>query len=153
MAQEYIISNAFPAKDKAGNEKTWESQYGTFKVWNIYFEGDDTKYQTNKKVDFQGYAKGETVYGTTGTDRFGNGTFKSEQRPFNEGGQQQRPQQSQPQSNGGVEQRIKKLEEDVAYLKSLLENSPNFKSSESTSQGADEAGTASDDAGLSAIPY
>ena len=149
MGQEYIISNAFPAKDKAGNEKTWESQYGTFKVWNLYFEGDDTKYQTNKKIDFQGFAKGETVYGTTGTDRFGNSTFKSEQRPFNEGGQQQR----KPQSNGGVENRIDKLEKDVAYIKSLLENSPNFKSSGSTSQGADEAGSTSDDANLNAIPY
>ena len=151
MAQEYKISNAYPAKDKAGNEKTWQSQYGTFKVWNLYFEGDDTKYQTNKKIDFQGFAKGETVYGTTGTDKYGNGTFKSEQRPFNSQGQSTPVQQ--PQSSGGVEQRIKKLEEDVAYLKSLLENSSNFKSGESTSQGADEAGTASDDAGLSAIPY
>ena len=151
MAQEFTISNAYPAKDKAGNEKTWESQYGTFKVWNLYFEGDDTKYQTNKKIDFQGFAKGETVYGTTGTDKYGNGTFKSEQRPFNSQGQSAPAQQSQP--SGGVEQRIKKLEEEVAYLKSLLENSPNFKSGESTSQGADEAGTASDDADLSAIPY
>lgn len=147
MAQEYIISNAFPAKDKAGNEKTWESQYGTFKVWNLYFEGDDNKYQTNKKIDFQGFAKGDTVYGTIGTDRFGNGTFKSEQRPFNGGGQQQRPQ-----SNGSVENRIEKLEKDVAYIKSLLENSPNFKSSESTSQSAHEDGPEAYD-NIAAIPY
>ena len=150
MAQEYTISNAYPAKDKAGNEKTWESQYGTFKVWNLYFEGDDTKYQTNKKIDFQGFAKGETVYGTTGTDKYGNGTFKSEQRPFNSQGKSASVQQER--FSDAVEQRFKKLEEDVAYLKSLLENSPNFKSSESTSQGAHEDGPEAYD-NVAAIPY
>ena len=145
MAQEYIISNAFPAKDKAGNEKTWDSQYGTFKVWNLYFEGDDTKYQTNKKVDFQGFAKGETVYGTTGTDKYGNGTFKSEQRPFNSQGQSAPAQQ--PQNNGGSN-----IEKKLDYIISLLENSPNFKSSESTSQGADEEGAEAYD-NIAAIPY
>lgn len=143
MAQEYTISNAFPAKDKAGNEKTWESQYGTFKVWNLYFEDDDTKYQTNKKIDFQGFNKGDVVYGTTGEDKYGNATFKSEQKPFNGGGQQSAaPKQ---QSNSSVEQKLD-------YIISLLENSPNFKSSESTSQGADEEGAEAYD-NIAAIPY
>ena len=116
QAQEYVISNAFPAKDKQGNEKTWSSQYGEFKVWNLYFENDDTKYQTNKKVDFQGFQKGEVVYGTVGEDRFGNATFKSEQRPMGQQAPQQaRPQPQQQQSNGNLEQK-------VDYLISLMEN-------------------------------
>lgn len=81
MAQEYVISNAFPAKDKDGNEKTWDSQYGTFKVWKLYFENDDTAYETNKKLDFEGFKKGDTVYGTTSLTQYG-GKFKSEQRPL-----------------------------------------------------------------------
>ena len=144
MAQEYTISNAYPAKDKAGNEKTWDSQYGTFKVWNLYFEGDDTKYQTNKKVDFQGFNKGDVVYGTTGEDKYGNATFKSEQKPF--GAAPQAAPAPKQQSNSSIEQKLD-------YIISLLENSPNFKSSDSSPTQSDEASATDDDADLSAIPY
>ena len=148
MAQEYIISNAYPAKDKAGNEKTWDSQYGTFKVWNLYFEGDDTRYQTNKKIDFYGFAKGETVYGTTGTDRFGNGTFKSEQRPAEFNNRQSTPAQSQD-----VMQKIEALEKRVAYLEGVIDYSQNFKSGNTGTATSDEASPAGDGVDLSSIPY
>ena len=145
MAQVYVISNAFPAKDKAGNEKTWESQYGTFKVWNMYFQDDDTKYQTNKKIDFQGFAPGDTVYGEIGEDKYGNATFKSEQKPFNGSApQQSAPKAAAPQVSGDIE---KKLD----YIISLLENSSNFKSSEPTTTAPDAQSAEAD--GVDALPY
>ena len=80
MAQFYTISNSMRAKDRDGNPKVWESQYGTFEVWNVYLQGDDTKYQANKKPGFEGYQKGQQVYGTATKTQYG-GQFKQEQVP------------------------------------------------------------------------
>lgn len=119
MAQEYTISNSFPAKDKEGNPKTWSSQYGTFVVWNIYFEGDDTRYLTNKKEGFEGYAKGEVVYGTVGEDRFGNATFKTEQRPM---GELPKKQSAPAQQSSGGSVNLKEVNDKLDYIIGMLEN-------------------------------
>lgn len=80
MGQFYTISNSMRAKDRDGNPKVWESQYGTFDIWNVYFEGDDNKYQVNKKQGFEGYTRGQQVYGTATLGQYG-GRFKQEQAP------------------------------------------------------------------------
>lgn len=108
MADFYTVSNSFRAKDRDGNPKSWDSQYGTFDVWNIYFEGDDTKYQVNKKQGFEGFRKGQQLYGTKTQGQYG-GQFKQEQAP--EG---VRPQSS-AQPSGSVEEKLD-------YIISLLEN-------------------------------
>lgn len=84
MAKEYVVSNAFLAKDREGNVKTFNSQHGVLETWNLYFEGDDTKWQTNKKQGST-ISKGDVLYGTTEIVERGGykfPTFKSEQRPL-----------------------------------------------------------------------
>lgn len=84
MAKDYVVSNAFIAKDKQGNIKSFESQYGTLVSWNVYFEGDDTKWQMNKKEGAE-INKGDVLYGHTEIVERGGykfPTFKSEQRPM-----------------------------------------------------------------------
>lgn len=118
MSQVYVVSNSMRAKDKEGNPKVWNSNYGPFDVWNVYFQGDDNKYQVNKKEGFAGYAKGQEVYGTATLGQYG-GTFKQEQAPEGmqlSSGSQQRggtateAQAAQPQqssnSNGTVEEKL-----------------------------------------------
>lgn len=34
MSEFLTVSNSMRAKDRDGNPKVWESQYGTFDVWN-----------------------------------------------------------------------------------------------------------------------
>ena len=148
MTQEYVISNAFPAKTRDGQEKIWDSQHGRFKVWNLFFEGDEKMYQTNKKIDFQGFNKGDTVYGTLGVNKFGGGTFKSEQRPAEFNNRQSAPAKSQD-----VMQKIEALEKRVAYLEGVIDNSQNFKSGNTGTATVDEAGPAGDGVDLSSIPY
>lgn len=82
MAQEYTISNAYPATVKAtGEHRTFEAHGNTLYVWRLFFEGLEGYYMTNRKED-NAPQKGDVVYGTLGEDKFGNGTFKSEQRPL-----------------------------------------------------------------------
>ncbi len=84
MAQEYTISNAYPATVKAtGEQRSFEAHGNTLYVWRLFFEGMDGYYLTNRKED-NPPQKGDTVYGSLGEDRFGNGTFKSESRPLGE---------------------------------------------------------------------
>jgi hypothetical protein len=111
MSQQFTISNAIPAKDKAGNNKSWSSeQYGTFYVFKYYFIDDDQPYYVNRKSLEGAPVKGEIVYGTVGEDKYGNKTFKQEQNP---NGSPAPRQQSQPSGN---------LEAKVDYIISLLEN-------------------------------
>lgn len=113
MAQFYTVSNSMRAKDRDGNPKVWESQYGTFEVWNVYFENDDVKYQVNKKPGFSGYTKGQQVYGTATEGQYG-GQFKQEQAPEGEA-PQQHSAPSQAATGGDLEAK-------VDYLISLVEN-------------------------------
>ena len=86
MAQEYTVSNAFLAKDKAGNVKIYESQYGNLETWNVYFVGDDTKWQWQRKEGSE-INKGDIVYGNAEVVERGGykfPTFKSEARPLGE---------------------------------------------------------------------
>lgn len=124
MSQVYTVSNSMRAKDRDGNPKVWNSQYGEFEVWNVYFQGDDNKYQVNKKPGFGGYTKGQQVYGTATLGQYG-GQFKQEQAPdgvqLSSGGQPaaSAPQQSAPQAGSSVEQKLD-------YIISLLENKAQF---------------------------
>lgn len=112
MSQVYVVSNSMRAKDKDGNPKVWNSNYGPFDVWNVYFEGDDTKYQVNKKEGFGGYAKGQEVFGTATKGQYG-GQFKQEQAPegmqLSGGSQpaaQAAPKAQATNSNGTVDEKL-----------------------------------------------
>lgn len=113
MSQVYVVSNSMRAKDRDGNPKVWNSQYGDFDVWNVYFQGDENKYQVNKKPGFGGYAKGQEVYGTATLGQYG-GQFKQEQAPegmqLSGGGQPAAQPTAQPQqsnnSNGTVDEKL-----------------------------------------------
>jgi len=81
-AQEYIISNLYPATVKAtGQQRSFVAHGNELFVWRLFFEGMDGYYLTNRKGD-NVPQKGDTVYGTIGQDQFGNATFKSESRPM-----------------------------------------------------------------------
>jgi len=110
-AQEYTISNAYPAIVKAtGQQRSFEAHGNTLFVWRLFFEGVDGYFLTNRKED-NPPQKGDVVYGVLGEDKFGNGTFKSESRPLG-----QLP--SRPSSNAEVSG---ELEAKVDYLVSLVE--------------------------------
>lgn len=140
MAQFYTVSNSMRAKDKDGNPKVWDSgQYGTFEVWNMYMENDDTKYQVNKKPGFEGFKKGQQVYGTTTKGQYG-GRFKQEQVP--EGMERPAPKQSAPTTveSSSVQEIIR---ETVDYLKALVDNLPNFPEQD-TAAAQDDAPSSED---------
>lgn len=111
MGQFLTVSNSMRAKDREGNPKSWESQYGTFEVWNVYFQGDDTKYQVNKKPGFGGYEKGQQVYGTATVGQYG-GRFKQEQAPDGV---------SAPASTAQSSDKLADLERRVATIEAALE--------------------------------
>lgn len=111
QAQEYTISNVYPAIVKAtGAQRSFEAHGNELFVWRLFFEGLDGYFLTNRKED-NPPQKGDVVYGTLGEDKFGNGTFKSEQRPLG-----QLP--SRAPSNAGVPSDI---EAKLDYLISLTE--------------------------------
>lgn len=114
-AQEYIISNAYPAIAKAtGQQRTFEAHGSKLFVWRLFFEGLDGYYLTNRKED-NVPQKGDTVYGIIDEDQFGNATFKSESRPLG-----QLPTRKAPVSNS--EAPSSDLEEKVDYLISVTES-------------------------------
>lgn len=148
MSQFYTISNAFPAKDKAGEIKSWESQYGTFYVFKYYFQNDDTPYFVNRKSLDGAPQKGDSIYGTVGEDRFGNATFKQEQVPEGVSA----PRQAAQTATGGGASVDSKLD----YIISLLENRANFPGNVSgTAGGGGSVPTDIDDGpvDLSALDY
>jgi hypothetical protein len=110
-AQEYVISNAYPAIAKAtGAHKFFEAHGNKLFVWRLFFEGREGYCMTNRKED-NPPQKGDTVYGVIGEDQFGNATFKSESRPM--GMLPARKPDSTPTSG--------ELEAKVDYLITLVE--------------------------------
>lgn len=145
MSEFLTVSNSMRAKDRDGNPKVWESQYGTFEVWNVYFENDDTKYQVNKKEGFGGYQKGEQVYGTISTNQYG-GRFKQEQAPDGV-----TPQAAPAKASAAPAQRAQStpsnsgVEAKLDYIISLLENGNNFRSDDAPATEPSQKGPATDD--------
>lgn len=120
MAEFYTVSNSMRAKDREGNPKVWHSDYGDFDVWNLYFQGDDVKYQVNKKEGFEGFTKGQSIYGTKSQGKFG-GQFKQEQAPDGE----YAPAQNAPASQSKADAQPATggdLEAKIDYLTTLIEN-------------------------------
>lgn len=114
VAQEYTISNAYPAIVKAtGQQRSFEAHGNTLFVWRLFFEGLDGYFLTNRKED-NPPQKGDVVYGVLGEDKFGNGTFKSESRPLGE-----LPARKAEANTAGVAS--SELEAKVDYLVSLVE--------------------------------
>lgn len=114
VAQEYTISNAYPAIVKAtGEQRSFESHGNTLFVWRLFFEGLDGYYLTNRKEN-NPPQKGDVVYGVLGEDKFGNRTFKSEPRPLGE-----LPARKAGATTAGVS--ISELKAKVDYLVSLVE--------------------------------
>lgn len=84
MAQEYVVLNARISKDKNGNPKTYTNDYGTMVTWDVYFEGDETRWQWTRKEGSDVNA-GDIVYGNAEVvERSGYKfpTFKSEKKPL-----------------------------------------------------------------------
>ena len=152
MAQFLTVSNSMRAKDRDGNPKVWESQYGTFEVWNVYFQNDDTKYQVNKKEGFGGFTKGQQVYGTLTTSQYG-GQFKQEQPP--EGSTPPAQSQGQGQKAASPQQPSTGVEAKIDYAISLLENLAQFQGAGSQHTSNDTVPTDIDDGpvNLSELPY
>lgn len=153
MSQLLEVSNSMRAKDRDGNPKSWESQYGTFEVWNVYFKDDDTKYQVNKKEGFGGYTRGQQVYGSLTTSQYG-GQFKQEQAPDDmhlSSGTSPSPSAQATTSKPSADQGDK-----LDYIISLLENFLDSKSSKTVApKTADTIVTDIDDkpVDLSEIDY
>lgn len=142
MGQFYTVSNSMRAKDIDGNPKVWESQYGTFDIWNVYFEGDNTKYQVNKKPGFEGYERGKKVYGTTTKSQYG-GRFKQEQAPDGyeaPSAAQEAPRASQSGGSSTIEQKLD-------YIIGLLENNAQFQGSRSRPASSNDSGPSDIDDG------
>lgn len=116
----HTVSNSMRAKDRDGNPKSWESQYGTFEVWNVYFQGDDIKYQVNKKPGFEGYQKGQQVYGTKTQGQYG-GQFKQSQAPEGSSAPTTAAPAAQQVVSGNAA-RLEALEEEVRQLKVTVKN-------------------------------
>ena len=111
MAEVYEVSNSFRAKDREGNPKVYESKFGTFDVWKVYFTGDEQGYSINKKQGFEGFQKGQKIYGTKDDWR-----FKQEQMPGELRGQE--PAQSTKVPMGGLEEVNARLD----YIEGLVES-------------------------------
>ncbi len=81
-AQEYTISNAYPAITKAtGTQKSFITHGNELFVWRLFFDGKEGYYINNRKQD-NPPKKGDVVYGVIGEDKFGNASFRSESRPL-----------------------------------------------------------------------
>lgn len=117
MPDFYKVSNSFRAKDKDGNPKVYKSGYGDLDVWKVYFEGDDQGYVLNKKPGFEGFKKGQDLYGTKDDWR-----FKQEQAPEGEGPQHPHVTNPAPQGPQGPAGKSGDLEAKIDYLTSLVEN-------------------------------
>lgn len=156
MAQFYTVSNSMRAKDRDGVPKVWESQYGNFDVWNLYFENDDIKYQVNKKEGFEGFTKGQQLYGTKTESTYG-GRFKQEQAPDGEypaqSGSQSAPKAAS-NTDGGCNCDNELVVEMLTYMMTLLEDEPGFQSSRDKKE-TDIAPTDIDEApiDLSDLPF
>ena len=113
MAEVYEVSNSFRAKDREGNPKVYESKFGTFDVWKVYFTGDEQGYSINKKQGFEGFQKGQKIYGTKDDWR-----FKQEQMPDD-----YRPSTAAGHSSdiAEIDLRLKSLEKTVEALVEKVE--------------------------------